>query len=264
MSRDVSDFSIDVLARSRTVPVLVDFWAPWCGPCRLLKPVLEKLAAEAAGRWELVKVNTDERQALAEQYNIRGIPDVKLFHDGRVVAEFSGALPERQVRAWLEQFLPSPARAACDLAREQLRAGRFADAERTLAPAHAQTPGEDTVAGLLGLTTVFRDPRAALALVRDRASDDVELVRLFAHVFAIPPASLSESPARLPLLGGLAELRAGRFAEALRLLIASMEESVRYSDSAAKRACLALFKLLGPRHPLSEEYHRRYGMMANS
>ncbi len=262
MSRDVSNFSTDVIERSRTVPVLVDFWAPWCGPCKMLKPVLEKLAAEAAGAWELVKVNTDERPELASQFGIRGIPDVKLFHRGQVIAEFSGAMPEFQLRQWLGQNLPSAGRAAMDLAREQILSGRFHDAEIALAQLQVADPDNSEVAALLALATVFRDPAAALKLVHGRQGEQAELVRLFAHVLAIAPDSLPEYSARLPLLGGLAELRAGRFAEALRLLTGSMEESVRYADAAAKRACLAIFKLLGPRHPTSEEFHRRFSMLA--
>ena len=78
MSHDVSNFSTEVIERSRTVPVLVDFWAPWCGPCKMLKPVLEKLADTAGDRWELVKVNTDARQDLAEQFGIRGFEGITL------------------------------------------------------------------------------------------------------------------------------------------------------------------------------------------
>lgn len=106
MNHEVSDFSAEVLARSRIAPVLVDFWAPWCGPCRSLKPVLEKLAAEAGERWALVTVNVDQQPELAERFGIRGIPNVKLFSAGAVAAEFSGAMPEGSVRTWLESNLP--------------------------------------------------------------------------------------------------------------------------------------------------------------
>ena len=106
MNHEVSDFSADVLERSRTAPVLVDFWAPWCGPCLSLKPVLAKLAGEAQGRWTLVTVNVDLHPDLAERFGIRGIPNVKLFHAGEIAAEFSGAMPEGSVRAWLDAKLP--------------------------------------------------------------------------------------------------------------------------------------------------------------
>ena len=101
------DFQADVVAASRRRPVLVDFWAPWGGPCRVLGPVLDKLHAEAGGRWGLVKVNTDEEPGLMQRYGIRGIPAVKLFVDGAVAAEFTGALPEPQLRQWLAANLPA-------------------------------------------------------------------------------------------------------------------------------------------------------------
>ena len=106
MNHEVSNFSTDVVERSRTAPVLVDFWAPWCGPCRALKPTLEKLAAEPGVRWTLVTVNVDEHPELAEQFGIRGIPNVKLFSAGAPIAEFSGSMPEGSVRTWLGQNLP--------------------------------------------------------------------------------------------------------------------------------------------------------------
>jgi len=110
-SIDVNTANFDevVLEGSKQAPVIVDFWAPWCAPCRALKPVLEKLASEYQGRFTLAKINSDENQALATQYGVRGIPNVKAFVDGELVDEFSGALPEPAVRQFIERLVPSPA-----------------------------------------------------------------------------------------------------------------------------------------------------------
>ncbi len=102
------DFQQDVIETSRRKPVLVDFWAPWCGPCRMLSPTLDRLARESKGAWRLVKINTDQHPDLATRYEVRGIPAVKLFVNGAVAAEFVGALPEHAVRQWLDEHLPGP------------------------------------------------------------------------------------------------------------------------------------------------------------
>ena len=100
-------FQTEVLDKSHDKPVVVDFWAPWCAPCRALGPTLEALARESGGRWRLVKINTDRHPDLMRRFGIRGIPAVKLFVDGAVAAQFTGALPEAEVRLWLGAHLPA-------------------------------------------------------------------------------------------------------------------------------------------------------------
>src|SRR3954469_3387818 len=102
-------FDREVIERSRDVPVVVDFWATWCAPCRALGPVLEKLAGASGGAWLLAKVDTDANQRTAQQFRIRSTPTVIAFKDGAPVADFAGALPEPKVRTWLEGFLPGEA-----------------------------------------------------------------------------------------------------------------------------------------------------------
>jgi len=113
---EVTDFSQDVEQASRSIPVVVDFWAPWCGPCRMLSPTLEKLADEADGTWKLVTINTDIHQDLARRFEIRGIPTVKLFMEGQEVSEFVGVMPERNVRHWLTDSISRHAAADGDAA----------------------------------------------------------------------------------------------------------------------------------------------------
>ena len=106
---DVSEqnFQSEVIEKSNSVPVVVDFWAPWCGPCQTLKPILEKLAEEYQGKFILAKVNSDENQNLAVQFGVRGIPSVKAVYNGKIINEFSGALPESSVREFLDKVIPN-------------------------------------------------------------------------------------------------------------------------------------------------------------
>ncbi|HSP38913.1 MAG TPA: tetratricopeptide repeat protein [Frankiaceae bacterium] len=98
-------FQTDVLEKSRDVPVVIDFWAEWCGPCKQLSPILEKLAAEGNGSWVLAKIDVDANQRIAQAAAVQGIPAVKAVYQGQIVSEFTGALPERQVRGWIDQVI---------------------------------------------------------------------------------------------------------------------------------------------------------------
>lgn len=122
------DFQEEVVEESRRRPVVVDFWAAWCGPCRTLGPMLERLAEEGAGRWRLVKVDVDANPRLAQAFQVRGIPAVKAVRDGEIVSEFTGAIPESQIRGWLQAFVPGEEADAVEEGREAEERGEREEA----------------------------------------------------------------------------------------------------------------------------------------
>ncbi len=167
----IQNFEAEVVAASMTTPVLVDFWAPWCGPCKSLGPVLEKVEADYEGRFKLVKINSDEEQQLAQAFGIRSIPTCVLMVGGQPVDGFMGALPEGQVKAFLDKHLPSEtelqAQAEAAEAQQHMAAGDLNGAQATLANALAADPGNDDVrfdyVKLLVSTGQLAEAAAALA-----------------------------------------------------------------------------------------------------
>ncbi len=268
---DVTDatFGNQVLERSKTVPVVVDFWAPWCGPCRVLGPIIERVAASHGDDLLLAKLNTDENPAVATQFRIQGIPAVKAFKNGQMVAEFTGSLPEPQVRAFFAKLVPSAAEKAASLAAELLKNGDVAGAEATFRAVLAKSPGNaDAVTGLAAILLSRGEEQAAEDLLERAPTDRRAKVmkhELFLDRFAKAHASEDlEGEAKAGPADPRARYRWGvmlaarkQFQPALDELIESVRLDRAFADGAARKAMLAVFDILGPESPVAREYQRQ-------
>ncbi len=264
---DVSNFEEQVLAASHEKPILVDFWAPWCGPCRQLGPILEKLDEEDE-RFTLAKLNTDEDQDTAMRYNIRSIPAVKLFVNGEVADEFLGALPEARVRQWLKDALPSETKRLLEDATTLIDGGDTQAAETMLQQVLDIEPDNADALVMLANLVVFRDPARALDLAKHasrldaakyNASQGIEtIVDLLGKREAA--GTLPDDPAKPPYVEALTKLGDGDLDGALAGLIDSVRRNKRYNEDAARLAALALFNVLGTRHPLTQKHRRQLEM----
>lgn len=267
-------FARDVLERSREVPVVVDFWAAWCGPCRVLGPVLERLAEEADGEWVLAKLDVDQAPTLSAQYGIQGIPAVKAFRDGRVVAQFVGAQPEPNVRRWLQTIAPTQTEQLLDQAADFEDAGDWASASALYRQALALSP-EDRVATLaLGRALLFLGQSDEAVPLLERVADDVDLggearalltQASLAHEAAAvggeagARARLAENPSDAEALYGLAAALVAdeNYRGALDTLLTLVRRNRRWRDDAARKTMLGLFDLLGDTDPLTQEYRSK-------
>ncbi len=264
METRVLDFNEDVVETSHTRPVLVDFWAPWCGPCRALAPVLDKLAAETEA-WTLVKVNTDEHPDWAKRYGVRGIPAVKLFHRGAVIAEFSGALPEGAVRQWLSDVLPSPARELVEQAQPLLDAGLLDDARALLEAAREADADLPEARVLLARTLAFTDLPRARSLMEGTRPAGAEYGQVHEALETLESLQrqqvLPDGPGREATARALGALTEGHFDTAAQAILDALQADRYYADDAPRRLGVALFTLLGPGHETTQRYRRRFSML---
>jgi putative thioredoxin len=261
MDVTAATFERDVLDASTTMPVVVDFWAPWCAPCRALGPILEKLEREYGGRFRLAKVNLDENPELAAAFGVRSIPAVLAFRDGSPVAQFLGAQPESQVRAFIEGILPSPS----ELAR--LKGG-----EASLREALELDPGNDAarldLAELLVEQSRSDEAERLLDQVQDNAALDARRDALRAAAGFARGGGESEKALQARLAANADDLEARyalarrhaaarRYREAMDELLAVVRKDKNWRDGEARKQLLNLFTLAAEAPELVSEYRRK-------
>jgi len=239
MDVTTATFQTEVLEASKSLPVVVDFWAPWCAPCRSLTPILEKVARDYEGRVKFVKVNSDESQELSQAFGIRSIPNVIAFKDGKPAEQFMGAIPEGEVRAFFDKLLPSASELALARAEGLFAEGKLEEAEAELAKVKSDPDWDARVEAV----------RQGIAYARAGMTGPGE---------AELKAKLAANPADHDTRAALAALYAGkkRYREALDELLEIVRHAKDWKEGEARKQILNLFTLAGEPELVSE-YRRK-------
>jgi putative thioredoxin len=270
----LSSFERDVIDASMEVPVLVDFWAPWCAPCKQLGPLLERLEREYGGRFKLVNVNSDTNPELVSSFNLQSIPHSVAFVDGNAVAQFAGAQPEAFVRAFLDRLIPDPSEIEHRAAREALARGQPEVAEDYLKNAIALDPSNDgariDIAGILLDRAEVQAARMHFEALSSNAAQLSTHAALAARIDAatvaqaLPPADtltrrIGTEPDDLDARMELAELHIAHreFAPALDQLLEIVKRDRKYRDEGARLKILAVFEMAADHPDLVTEYRGR-------
>jgi len=248
------DFQKEVIEKSYQTPVLVDFWAPWCGPCRTLTPILEKIAGEQKDLWGLVKINTEDEEDLARKYNITSIPNVKLFYRGEVLQEFLGALSRQMILNWLKKVLPGKGLIALDQFLEKNEQPSVEDLENLL----SQHPDSQEIAFVLGQIYLWDNPARAVELV-----SNIKLGSPFFdksnHIRDLGNFLISSTgDERIMSIREL--LKSSDIEAALHEMIEVLQKDNKAAEGSLAKAAIGIFNLLGTKHPLTQKFRKQLDM----
>ncbi len=266
-SYEVEDFHKEVIEASKEQPIVVDFWAPWCGPCQMLSPALEHLSEQAGDKWKLVKVNVDENQELAQQYGIRGIPMVVMFKDGEGIDSFNGVMPENKIKKWLEQHVPNATSEQAYKAYEQYKEGQVDKAKTTLERLHAKEPSNKDVRVILAKVVLFNHPSYARELTQKVHEGDEQYLKAQAIqniadllYFKEHPDQLEEDQVKPDFQKALKALSNKNFKKSLEHFISVINRNKEYQEEAARKGAIGIFNLLGKSHSVTQKYRKKFDM----
>ena len=256
-----ADFEHQVLAYSHQIPVVVDFWAEWCAPCRVLGPILESLANEAGGSFRLAKINVDHNPKLASRYDVRSIPVVKTIKDGVVVAEFVGAQPEDRIREYLREVVPSPGDLLLEKAWSIFQMGQTTNAEEAFRQVLDQSPGSSSA--LLGLAKILliqgNGQEAHQILVHFPVSRELasaEQLRPLADALARYDEDMifPDDPLEAAFQNSLRLVRLGNIEAALDGLLDVLRQDKHYRGEETRLVLLGLLELLEKNELMTRQY----------
>lgn len=271
-----ADFSETVVERSRTIPVVVDFWAEWCAPCRMLGPILEEMVQEYGGKIALAKVDVDSNQSLAGRYGIQGIPAVKIFSGGEIVGEFVGALPPDQVREKIEAILPDEKSPLIEEANHFLAGGRWEDAEKIYSRILAEDSGQPSANLGMGMIAYHQGRFDEVEGYLKQVSSDTPgyeevppmLARIYFEKHQTPDlneitSTLKDNPDDCSALFSLAILYAkgGEYERALDTLLQVMKIERDFEDGVAREAYLKIIEIIGRLSSEGKKYERELSML---
>lgn len=255
-----ADFEFEVLAYSQNVPVLVDFWATWCIPCRVLEPDLMRLATEAHGAFRLARVDVDENPKLAQRYNVRNIPVVKAINQGQVVTEFNGVLPEPRLRAFIRQFIPSLTDLTLEKGNSLLKLHQWSQAEEALRK-YLEADPSNPVANLAFARSLLAQGRGqeVLNLLNNfpasREYNTAQLLRPLAEAFFHPsqPSDVDD-PLEAAYRNSIRLALRDNIPAALDGLLDILRQNRRYRGSEIRQVIVSLLEVLGDEDPLTRQY----------